>query len=220
LIDPKRLVFIDETWTKTNMTRSHGWTERGQRLIDKVPYCHWQTTTFVAARRYDRIAAPCPFDGPINGERFLAYVNQELAPTLNKDDIVVADNLGSHKSRAVRRAIRDVGARLIFPPKYSPDSQSDRAQLLEAERGLEKGRGPQCRRRLRRHRRNPHNLHSARMRKLLRPCRICVKLKAERSSGGRGLVGFAPINSARQRTAVAPGSSACASSRCASRLRP
>ena len=121
MIDPKRLVFIDETWTKTNMTRSHGWTERGRRLIDKVPHGHWQTTTFVAALRHDRIDAPCLFDGPINGERFLAYVNEELTPTLNKDDIVVADNLGSHKSKAVRQAIRNVGARLIFLPKYSPD---------------------------------------------------------------------------------------------------
>jgi transposase len=121
MIDPKRLVFIDETWTKTNMTRSCGWAERGRRLIDKVPHGHWQTTTFVAALRHDRIDAPCLFDGPINGERFLAYVEQELAPTLNKDDIVVADNLGSHKSKAARQAIRKAGARLIFLPKYSPD---------------------------------------------------------------------------------------------------
>ena len=121
MIDPKRLVFIDETWTKTNMTRSCGWAERGQRLIDKVPHGHWRTTTFVAALRHDRIDAPCLFDGPINGERFLAYVEQELAPTLNKDDIVIADNLGSHKSKAARQAIRKAGARLIFLPKYSPD---------------------------------------------------------------------------------------------------
>jgi hypothetical protein len=87
MIDPKRLVFIDETWTKTNMTRSCGWAERGRRLIDKVPHGHWRTTTFVAALRHDRIDAPCLFDGPINGERFLAYVEQALAPTLNKDEI-------------------------------------------------------------------------------------------------------------------------------------
>jgi putative transposase len=121
MIDPKRLVFIDETWTKTNMTRSCGWAERGRRLIGKVPHGHWQTTTFVAALRHDRIDAPCLFDGPINGERFLAYVEQELAPTLNKHDIVIADNLGSHKSKAARQAIRKAGARLIFLPKYSPD---------------------------------------------------------------------------------------------------
>ena len=121
LIDPRRLVFIDETWTKTNMTRTHGWAERGQRLIDKIPHGHWMTTTFLAALRHDRIDAPCLFDGPINGERFRAYVEQELAPTLNRDDIVILDNLGAHKSKAVRQAIRRVGARLIFLPKYSPD---------------------------------------------------------------------------------------------------
>jgi transposase len=115
------LVFIDETWTKTNMTRLYGWAERGQRLVDKVPHGHWNTTTFLAALRSDRIEAPCVFDGPINGERFLAYVEQFLAPTLQVGDIVIADNLGSHKAKAVRDAIKAVGARLIFLPKYSPD---------------------------------------------------------------------------------------------------
>lgn len=115
-------MFIDETWTKTNMTRLYGWAKRGKRLIDKTtPYGHWKTTTFVAALRNDRIDAPCLFDGPINGERFQAYVEQELVPTLKSDDIVVLDNLGSHKSKAVRSAVRRVGARLVFLPKYSPD---------------------------------------------------------------------------------------------------
>jgi putative transposase len=121
LIDPSRLVFIDETWAKTNMTRLCGWAERGRRLVDKIPHGHWKTTTFLAALRNDRIDAPCLFDGPINGERFLAYVEQELVPTLKPGDIVVLDNLGSHKSTQVRRAIRATGARLIFLPKYSPD---------------------------------------------------------------------------------------------------
>jgi len=121
LIDPSRLVFIDETWAKTNMTRLCGWAERGRRLVDKIPHGHWKTTTFLAALRNDRIDAPCLFDGPINGERFLAYVEQELVPTLRPGDIVVLDNLGSHKSKQVRRAIRTTGARLIFLPKYSPD---------------------------------------------------------------------------------------------------
>ena len=115
-------MFIDETWTKTNMTRLYGWAKRGKRLIDKTtPYGHWKTTTFVAALRNDRIDAPCLFDGPINGERFRAYVEQELVPTLKTDDIVVLDNLGSHKSKAVRNAVRAAGARLVFLPKYSPD---------------------------------------------------------------------------------------------------
>lgn len=120
-IDPTRLVFIDETWAKTNMTRTHGWAPRGQRLVDKVPHGHWMTSTFLAGLRHDRIAAPCLFDGPINGERFLAYVEQVLVPTLQPGDIVVMDNLGSHKGKAVRRAIRNAGAKLIFLPKYSPD---------------------------------------------------------------------------------------------------
>ena len=121
LIDPRRLVFIDETWTKTNMTRLRGWAPRGQRLVDKVPQGKWKTATFLAALRNDRIDAPCLFDGPINGERFHAYVEQFLVPTLKPGDVVILDNLGSHKGKAVRTAIRDVGARLVFLPKYSPD---------------------------------------------------------------------------------------------------
>ncbi|PNE09544.1 MAG: IS630 family transposase [Beijerinckiaceae bacterium] len=121
LIDPRRLVFIDETWTKTNMTRLRGWAPKGERLVDKVPHGRWKTATFLAALRNDRIEAPCLFDGPINGERFRAYVEQFLTPTLKPGDVVILDNLGSHKGKAVRRAIRDVGARLVFLPKYSPD---------------------------------------------------------------------------------------------------
>ena len=121
LVDPARLVFIDETWTKTNMTPLRGWCERGARLRAKAPFCRWRTMTFIAALRCDRIDAPCLFDGPINGERFHAYVEQFLVPTLKPGDIVILDNLGSHKGRAVRKAIRDVGARLVFLPKYSPD---------------------------------------------------------------------------------------------------
>jgi transposase len=120
-IDPTRLVFIDETWAKTNMTRTHGWAVRGERLVAKVPHGHWNTTTFLAALRHDRIDAPCLFDGPINGELFLAYVERVLVPTLKPGDIVIIDNLGSHKGKAVRKAIRAAGAKLIFLPKYSPD---------------------------------------------------------------------------------------------------
>lgn len=103
------------------MTRLYGWAPRGRRLVAKVPHGHWKTATFLAALRNDRIEAPCLFDGPINGERFLAYVEQFLVPTLKPEDIVVLDNLGSHKSKAVRQAIRAAGARLLFLPKYSPD---------------------------------------------------------------------------------------------------
>jgi transposase len=103
------------------MTRLYGWAPRGRRLVAKVPHGHWKTATFLAALRNDRIEAPCLFDGPINGERFLAYVEQFLAPTLKRHDIVVLDNLGSHKGKAVRQAIKAAGARLLFLPKYSPD---------------------------------------------------------------------------------------------------
>jgi transposase len=121
LIDPARLVFIDETWAKTNMTRTRGWHARGKPLVAKVPHGHWKTMTFLAALRHDGITAPFVLDGPINGEAFLAYVEQVLVPTLKPGDIVVMDNLGSHKNRAIRQAIRAAGARLMFLPPYSPD---------------------------------------------------------------------------------------------------
>jgi transposase len=114
-------VFIDETWAKTNMTRLRGWAPRGKKLLAKVPQGRWRTLTFLAALRCDRIDAPCVIDGPIDGEIFLAYVEQSLVPTLRAGDIVIIDNLGSHKSLAVRRAIRAAGAKLFFLPPYSPD---------------------------------------------------------------------------------------------------
>lgn len=120
-LDPARLVFIDETWAKTNLTRTHGRSPRGQRLVAKVPHGRWRTLTFLAALRRDGIEAPCVIDGPINGESFLAYVEQFLVPTLRPGDIVIIDNLGSHKGKAVRRAIRAAGAKLFFLPPYSPD---------------------------------------------------------------------------------------------------
>jgi putative transposase len=121
LIDPKRLVFIDETWTKTNMAALRGWSECGKRLETKVPHGHWKTQTFIAALRHDRVEAPWVLDGPINGAAFRVYVEAELVPTLKPGDIVIMDNLGSHKGKAVRQAIRNAGAKLIFLPKYSPD---------------------------------------------------------------------------------------------------
>src|ERR1700744_4904717 len=120
-LDPHRLVFIDETWAKTNMTRLRGWAPCGQKLLAKVPQGRWRTLTFLAALRCDRIEAPCVPDGPIDGETFLAYITQFLIPTLRPGDIVIIDNLGSHKGRAVRSAIRAAGAKLFFLPPYSPD---------------------------------------------------------------------------------------------------
>jgi transposase len=103
------------------MTRTRGWWRRGEPLLAKVPHGHWQTMTFLAALRHDGITAPFVLDGPINGESFKAYVEQVLVPTLKPGDIVIMDNLGSHKSTEIRKAIRAVGARLMFLPPYSPD---------------------------------------------------------------------------------------------------
>ena len=103
------------------MTPLRGWGPKGRRLVAKAPHGHWKTMTFIAALRCDRIDAPLVIEGPINGESFAAYVEQVLVPTLKEGDIVVLDNLGSHKAAAVRSMIRAAGARVFFLPPYSPD---------------------------------------------------------------------------------------------------
>jgi transposase len=120
-LNSAKLVFIDETWAKTNMVRARGRCERGTRLIDTTPHGHWKTSTFIAALREDGLVAPAVFDGAINGELFLAYVEQVLVPTLTADHVVMMDNLSSHKKPAVRQAIEATGAILKFLPAYSPD---------------------------------------------------------------------------------------------------
>ena len=120
-IEPECLVFIDETWTKTNMAPLRGWAPRGRRLTAKVPHRLWKTTTFLAALRHNRIDAPWLLEGPIDGESFRIYVEQVLLPTLRPGDIVIMDNLGSHRGKVVRQLIRSAGAKLFFLPKYSPD---------------------------------------------------------------------------------------------------
>ncbi len=120
-LDPRKLVFVDETWAKTNMTRTHGYAPRGQRLIDDAPHGHWHTTTFVGAIRADGFIAPLVLDGAINGEWFLAYVERVLVPELRRGDVVVLDNLGSHTAAGVRRAVEGAGCRLLYLPPYSPD---------------------------------------------------------------------------------------------------
>ncbi len=120
-LDPEQLVFIDETWIRTNMAPLRGWGPKGERVRGFAPHGRWRTLTFVGALRCDRFTAPCVFSGPINGSCFRAYVEQLLVPTLAPGDIVIMDNPGSHKSKAVRNAVRAAGARLWFLPKYSPD---------------------------------------------------------------------------------------------------
>ena len=121
VIDPVRIVFIDETWAKTNMTRTYGRSERGTRVSQKVPHGRWETTTFIGALRINGFVAPLTSDGPVNGRLFLAWVEQHLVPTLTAGDIVVMDNLSSHKVCGVREAIEGAGAELRYLPPYSPD---------------------------------------------------------------------------------------------------
>jgi transposase len=120
-LDPDRLVFIDETGTSTKMARLRGRAPRGERLVGKIPHGHWKTTTFVAALRSTALTAPCVIDGPMNGNGFLAYVEQVLAPTLKPGDVVVLDNLSAHKVPGIREAIEAAGAKLLYLPPYSPD---------------------------------------------------------------------------------------------------
>jgi len=120
-LDPSRLVFIDETWVKTNMAPLRGWGRKGKRLPGFAPHGHWQTLTFLGALRCDRFTAPCLFDGPINGPCFRAYVEQQLLAVIKPGDIVIMDNLGSHKAAVIRHMIRSAGAKLWYLPPYSPD---------------------------------------------------------------------------------------------------
>jgi transposase len=120
-LDAERLVFVDETWAKTNMTTAHGYAPRGERLVDAAPHGHWHTTTLVGALRADGMIAPMVLGGALDGAAFVAYVEQVLAPELRPGDVVILDNLGSHRVAGVREAIEAAGARLLYLPPYSPD---------------------------------------------------------------------------------------------------
>lgn len=121
LLDPTHLVFLDETAVNTSMTRPYGRAAKGERVIGCVPFGAWKTLTFVAALRHDRMTAPMMIKGAMNGEIFLAYVEQCLVPTLKRGDIVVMDNVGPHRVEGVRHAIEAAGAKLRYLPPYSPD---------------------------------------------------------------------------------------------------
>jgi transposase len=120
-LTPARLVFIDETWAKTNMTRTHGYAPRGERLVDHAPHGHWHTTTFVGALTTRGFIAPMVVDGAVNGAVFKAYVEQVLVPELRRGDVVAMDNLRCHQVDGVRAAIEGAGCRLLYLPPYSPD---------------------------------------------------------------------------------------------------
>jgi transposase len=120
-LDIEKLVFLDETSTTTNMTRRYGRAQIGKPCIAAVPHGHWKTSTFVAGLRHDRLTAPMVADGPMDGAMFLAYVKAFLCPTLKPGDVVIADNLSSHKVAGVVEAIEAVGAKFVHLPPYSPD---------------------------------------------------------------------------------------------------
>ena len=121
MLDPAQLVFIDETAVSTNLVRLRGRAPRGVRLIGRVPLGHWETITYVAALRHNKMTAPMVVKGAMTGEMFLAYVEQCLVPTLKRNDIVVMDNFAAHKVPGIRAAIEKAGANLRYLPKYSPD---------------------------------------------------------------------------------------------------
>jgi transposase len=120
-MDPARLVFIDETWAKTNMTRTRGRCPVGERLVAKVPHGHWQTTTLVAALDRRGMRCSTTVDGAVNRDVFEAFVRQVLVPTLSAGDVVVMDNLSSHKGPRVRTLVESAGATVLYLPPYSPD---------------------------------------------------------------------------------------------------
>ena len=120
-------MFLDETAITTTMVRTRGRCPRGDRLVDYAPHGHWKTLTFVAGLRHDEMVAPFVIEGAMNGEIFLAYVEQCLAPTLQSGDIVIMDNVATHKVNGVAEAIEAVGATLLYLPQYSPDLQPHRA---------------------------------------------------------------------------------------------
>ena len=120
-LDPNRLIFIDETGASTKMARLRGRARRGQRCRAAIPHGHWKTTTFTAGLRLNGLAAPMLLDGPMNGDAFLAYIEQVLVPELAKGEVVIMDNLPAHKVTGVRQAIEGGGARLLYLPSYSPD---------------------------------------------------------------------------------------------------
>lgn len=120
-LDITKLVFLDETGASTNMARRYGRAPRGERCIAAVPHGHWHTTTFIAGLRHDDITAPMVADGAMTGALFLKYVQAFLCPTLQPGDIVIADNLRSHKVAGVKEAVEAVGAHIRYLPPYSPD---------------------------------------------------------------------------------------------------
>ena len=120
-LDAAKLVFLDETGLSTKMARLYARSIGGTRAVDSIPHGHWHTSTFIAGLTHNSLIAPAVFDGPMDGQSFLAYSEQVLCPVLLPGSVVIMDNLASHKVAGVRQAIENVGAQLKYLPPYSPD---------------------------------------------------------------------------------------------------
>src|SRR6266540_3591917 len=175
-LDTTRLVFIDETATSTNMVRLRGRRARGERLVSHVPHGHWKTVTLVAALRHNKMVAPMVIDGAMNGETFLAYVEQCLAPTLKRNDMVVMDNLPAHKVPGVKEAIEAAGATLRYLPPYSPDLNPIEMPFCKFKAFLRKASEQTVPGLCRRIGSFMLNLKPRRMQKLLQTCRLRVQM--------------------------------------------
>lgn len=136
-LDPGRVVFVDETWASTRMTRRRGRSPRGVPLVRPIPHGHWHTTTFVAALRADGVTAPMVVDGAMTGDLFVAYVRQVLVPALRPGDVVVWDNLGCHRRAEARAAVEAAGCEVRFLPPYSPDLNPIELAFAKLKRLLE-----------------------------------------------------------------------------------
>ena len=181
LVDPARLVFIDETWTKTNMAPLRGWSPRGERLPAKVPHGHWQDDDLRRRLRHDRVEAPWLLDWADQRRDASASTStRSSSRPCGQGDIVVMDNLGSHKSKAVRRAIRAAGARLLLPAQILARPEPHRAALLKAQALAPTGRRPNRRCRLQRPRPDPRDRHPTRMLKLLHSRRVRTNVNSSR----------------------------------------
>ena len=179
-------MFVDETGASTKMVRTRGRCARGRRLVAKAPWGHWKTTTFTAGLRCDGLVAPFVLDGPMNGEAFLVYVEEVLAPSLSPGDLVVIDNLSAHKIEGVRKRIEATGARLLYLPPYSPDLNPIELAFAKLKALLRKARTNQ-RRSLGQNLPAPRGLLTTGMRQLSRSRRIRAVLNGECSSP-RGII--------------------------------
>lgn len=175
------MVFIDETWAKTNMARTHGRAPRGERLRAAVPHGHWNTTTFVAGLTLRGMTSPFVLSGPINRAAFETYVEKVLVPELRPGDIVIMDNLSSHKGPRVRSMIETAGAELLYLPPYSPDFNPIEKRLRKAQGHAPQGRRTNRRGPMGRNRSDHRYIHTSRMRQLLRRRGIRSRLMGFRS---------------------------------------